>query len=588
MLMKVRIPPLVIICALVFGLIGSATEVQAAKRKRIKIGVLVSLTGSWSTLGKNTVAALQIAAADLKNIRPQYRPSRFRLLVRDTQLDPSRALEAIRDLHKRGVRIVIGPQSSAEVAMIKPFADAHNILVISQGSTASSLAIPGDNIFRFCPNDVREAEAIVALMRHDGVRAIVPLWRNDRGNIGLHDSVQIRFQALGGRMTQGFRYQPATTDFSAAANSVASQIQSLIAAGTNPSAIAVYLAAFDEVVDVFHAAQANPTLSNTAWYGSDGVALSAALIADPVAAAFAVQSGYPNPIFGLPDALRNQWQPIADAVQTRTGITADAFALSTYDALFVVNLALIHATPDKNFGSFKASFVDEASHYHGLTGSTALDAAGDRDNGDFDFWAVRFHGATATWVRTGSYNNGVLTLFSVPTTAIINFDSIDASANPVGGTTLQNYLARYAITISHVTPGSQVVVDDDRRSYGGGVVFASSPHNFLSDYFLNAPNSFTLNLASPADSVNFTRIAGGPFPTIYASWTATALSASGQEISSVSEFSPGDANFPGKTFTLRGPGIAKVRWDSDGFGFAAFSAVLVDDLVLNYPGTGSN
>jgi branched-chain amino acid transport system substrate-binding protein len=217
MLMKVRIPPLVIICALVFGLIGSATEVQAAKRKRIKIGVLVSLTGSWSTLGKNTVAALQIAAADLKNIRPQYRPSRFRLLVRDTQLDPSRALEAIRDLHKRGVRIVIGPQSSAEVAMIKPFADAHNILVISQGSTASSLAIPGDNIFRFCPNDVREAEAIVALMRHDGVRAIVPLWRNDRGNNGLHDSVQIRFQALGGRVTQGFRYQPATTDFSAAA-----------------------------------------------------------------------------------------------------------------------------------------------------------------------------------------------------------------------------------------------------------------------------------------------------------------------------------------------------------------------------------
>src|SRR5262249_51392383 len=32
-LMKVRTPPLVIICALVFGLIGSATEVQAAKRK---------------------------------------------------------------------------------------------------------------------------------------------------------------------------------------------------------------------------------------------------------------------------------------------------------------------------------------------------------------------------------------------------------------------------------------------------------------------------------------------------------------------------------------------------------------------------
>jgi hypothetical protein len=46
-----------------------------------------------------------------------------------------------------------------------------------------------------------------------------------------------------------------------------------------------------------------------------------------------------------------------------------------------------------------------------VTGSTALDAAGDRDNGDFDFWAVRRHNGNYRWVRTGTYNNGVLTLF---------------------------------------------------------------------------------------------------------------------------------------------------------------------------------
>ena len=152
--MKIRVIFRVIVCGLLLALLVPAAEVAAAKssKQRVKIGVLVSLTGSWSSLGKNTVAALRIAAADLENIRPQYRPARFRFLVRDTQLDPEKALDAIRDLDQRGVRIVIGPQSSAEVAKIKPYADAHNILVISQGSTASSLAIPGDNIFRFCPN----------------------------------------------------------------------------------------------------------------------------------------------------------------------------------------------------------------------------------------------------------------------------------------------------------------------------------------------------------------------------------------------------------------------------------------------------
>lgn len=400
-----------VLCGLLLVLVSLVVPVQAGQPKPqpTKIGVLASLTGSWSTLGRNTVAALQIAADRLAN--ETHGRSQFRLVVRDTQLDPAQALDAIRDLNSRGVKIVIGPQSSSEVAMIKPYADANNILVISQGSTASSLAIPNDNIFRFCPNDIREAEAIVALMRHDGIRAIVPLWRNDAGNNGLHDSVQIRFQALGGTVASGFRYEPTTTDFSAATSSVALQIQNLISGGTNPAAIGVYLAAFDEAVDVFHSAQANNTLSNTAWYGSDGVALSAALTDDLSAATFAAHVGYPNPIFGLPDALRNRWQPVADAIEARTGITADAFALSAYDALLVVNNALVHANPQKNFAKFKAAFVNEASHYNGVTGSTALDAAGDRENGDFDFWAVRPQSGRYDWVRVGAYNNGLLTLF---------------------------------------------------------------------------------------------------------------------------------------------------------------------------------
>ena len=411
--MKIRFLLRVVACGLLFALLVPPTKVEAGKTQKqlVKIGVLATLTGSGFSLGRNSVAALQIAARDLKNIGPQYRPVQFRFLVRDTQHDPSRALQAIQDLNARGVKIIIGPQTSSEVAMIRPFADAHNILVISQGSTASSLAIPGDNILRFCPNDRREAEALVALLRHDGIRAIVPLWRNDAGNNGLHDSVQIRFQALGGRVAAGFRYEPTTTNFSAATNSVASQITGLISSGINPSQVAVYLAAFDEAVDVFHSAEGNPTLENTAWYGSDGFALSAALTGDSSAAGFAASVGYPNPIFGLPDALRNRWQPIADEVEARTGITPDAFALSTYDALFVVNLALVHAKPQKNFGHFKAAFVEEAGHYQGVTGSTELDPAGDRLNGDFDFWAVRLRNGTYTWVRVAAYSNGILRFF---------------------------------------------------------------------------------------------------------------------------------------------------------------------------------
>lgn len=384
----------------------------ANSRREFKVGLLVSLTGSWNSLGQNTVAALEIANAQLKAAaKAEHGGYQFKLFVRDTALDPAKALAAIQELDKRGVKIVIGPQSSSEVAMIKPYADAHNILVISQGSTASSLAIAGDNIFRFCPNDKREADAIVALMQHDGIHSIVPLWRNDAGNNGLHDSVKAAFENVGGTFTSGFQYQPTTTDFSAATASVASQIQSLLTAGADPNSVAIYSAAFDEIVEVFHSAAANSVLSSRRWYGSDGVALSAALTGDASAAAFAASVYYPNPTFGLDPALQNLWKPVADAIEARTGIPADAFALSAYDALFVVQQALRATGSLKDFASFKSAFVHAADSYSGVTGSTALDAAGDRLSADFDFWAVRQVNGTFSWIRIGTYANGAITIF---------------------------------------------------------------------------------------------------------------------------------------------------------------------------------
>jgi branched-chain amino acid transport system substrate-binding protein len=305
------------------------------------------------------------------------------------------------------VNVIIGPQSSSEVAMIRTYADEHNIMVISQGSTASTLSIPGDNIFRMCPDDTREATAIVALMWQNGIRTLVPLWRDDTGNQGLHDSVQTDFQNLGGTVTAGYMYEPTTTDFSAAVAAINLQVAGArLSASANT--IGVYLAAFDEVVGVFDTAQADPTLATTAWYGSDGVALSAALTGDSEAAAFATTVGDPNPIFGLQDSLQSQWQPISNQIQAITGIEPDAYALSTYDAMFIVDRAARDSGGTENFRAFKSAFVRVADSYTGITGSTALDAAGDRNAANFDFWEVQLQSSTYSWVRVGGYNNGTL------------------------------------------------------------------------------------------------------------------------------------------------------------------------------------
>jgi branched-chain amino acid transport system substrate-binding protein len=77
------------------------------------------------------------------------------------------------------VRIVIGPATSAAVKAVKDFADENDVLLISHSSTAPSLAIAGDNLFRFVPEDRQQGEAIAKKMWNDGIPIVVPMWRND-------------------------------------------------------------------------------------------------------------------------------------------------------------------------------------------------------------------------------------------------------------------------------------------------------------------------------------------------------------------------------------------------------------------------
>ena len=126
---------------------------------------------------------------------------------------PELAVRELRRLARSGVHVVIGPQSSAEVRAVRAAASSLGVVVVSQGSTAHSLAISGDNVFRVVPDDRREGEALVALLNRDRVKTVVPAWRNDPGNAGLVTSVRSRFRARGGRVSAGVRYATTETAF---------------------------------------------------------------------------------------------------------------------------------------------------------------------------------------------------------------------------------------------------------------------------------------------------------------------------------------------------------------------------------------
>jgi branched-chain amino acid transport system substrate-binding protein len=370
----------------------------------IVIGGLFSLTGDGSSLGIASEAALEIAARDINEEFNALRlPYRVETIVEDTRLTPAVAADKLPLLFAAGASFVIGPQSSAEAGAVREYANAHDIILISQGSTASSLAIPGDNLFRLAPNDKLEGAAMAALIRSDGIDTIVPMWRADAGNTGLRDSTAKSFQALGGKVSGGVSYEPSTTDFQSAVAAVANDVRAAEIA--NPSAkIAIYLASFEEAVSIFDLARFLSSLPNVRWYGGDGVVQSQALLAKPEVAAFAASRFFTAPNVGLDDSLSDRWGPVSAEIESRAGFKPDAYSLSVYDAAWVAALSAVESgnAPDVR----RAAFVRNVQRYLGVTGSLALDAAGDRKSANFDFWTMRDTGTKIEWIRTGQFVGG--------------------------------------------------------------------------------------------------------------------------------------------------------------------------------------
>lgn len=383
------------------GAAGCQDDPVGANAGEVVIGGIFSLTGNWASLGVTSKAAMELAVEDANRYAAGQEIT-FRADVRDTKLDPERALAALDSLRGAGARIIIGPQSSAELAAIKPYVDSHDVIVVSQSSTAGSLAVAGDRIFRFTAADSLEGVASAALMWSDGIRTTIPVWRGDAGNQGLHTSTRAAFAARGGTVSTGVGYSATATSYTATVASIGTQVRAALA--TRPAAeVGVYLAGFDEIAEIFAAAAADSVLASVRWYGADGIAQSGALTANAAAVTFAERVGFPSALFGLDFAARDTWQPVATRIQQRAGSAPDAFALAVYDATWVAAMAYVASPSNVDADSLAARFVQAASVYHGTTGWAALNAAGDRQYADFDFWAIRPSGSGHAWTRVAGY-----------------------------------------------------------------------------------------------------------------------------------------------------------------------------------------
>ncbi|HEU5052910.1 MAG TPA: ABC transporter substrate-binding protein [Hanamia sp.] len=368
----------------------------------VKVGALLSLTGNWSTLGLTSQEAMNLAVKEINDRMEETGCHyRFSVTIFDTKLDTSIAKAAISEAIRNNIRYVIGPQSSSEVKAISDFANANGILVVSQGSTAGSLAIPGDAIFRFCPGDNLQADAIAQAIYGSGRRSLITISTDDVGNLGLQQAIGKSFLSRNGTVDALTPWIGQNSDFSPLLKTLKMKLQQRVKQ-VGPDKVAVYLSSFDIAKELFRQASMDPFFSTVHWYGGDGIALSSELLADADASSFAVATHFQAPTLALPQQVNPSLSTIAEAIKNKTGLTSNAYSLAVYDALWVVaRTVCAFPEPTNDFTKIKDVFQKEANQYYGITGPMYMNAAGDRSKGNFDYWGIVNEGGTYKWKWVG-------------------------------------------------------------------------------------------------------------------------------------------------------------------------------------------
>lgn len=369
----------------------------------VPIGAITPLTGAWSLGGKAIGSALEMAQADVNNYLAQKNSTlRIDLIVEDSKTDPAEAIHALDRLSKKGVKIVIGPVTSATVMAVKDYADRNGIILISPSSTSPDLSIPNDNILRFVPDDSNQGSFIARKMWDDGIRAIVPMWREDTFGAGLANQTKESFKKLGGVVMDEVKYHPYVGHFASSLhrinfiiwNKYLKELGAIVDNATQiygNNRVAVYLISYDEVTPILIHAIYDERLSRVAWYGSDSSARNMQIIRNQDSGEFARAVNFTNPLYSVDSENNKKLQFLESKLENVLHEPGSVpYPALAYDAFWVAAISSEKLMNDSivNAGYLRDVITATAESYDGISGRIGLNENGDRGDSRYDLWTV--------------------------------------------------------------------------------------------------------------------------------------------------------------------------------------------------------
>jgi len=353
-------------------------------RGEIPIGVLMPLSGDFASYGARGRACAELAESDVHNfVKEAGLPVTFKFYYEDTETKADIALEKVKTLAARGVKVVVGLMSSADVRTIKGYADANKIVIITPFSTVAELGVADDYIFRPIPHDDMEGIALAKLVYGQGYTHVAVLQRKDPCDISIGRMFEKKFKEMGGTILTYIEYEPGTSEFSAELDALESVVGPAIET-YGVDKVAVQTLTWEDLAMVYTQAEARNSITlSVRWFGGDAVALSTLILRDvgPIAA----KTGIIAPLYAAPDSTKKA--RLVEYVKEKTGEEPDIYSLIVYDCVWIAVLSVLQSgVYDGEVIQKVAPYV--ADNYFGVSGWTELDELGDRTGLDINFYGV--------------------------------------------------------------------------------------------------------------------------------------------------------------------------------------------------------
>jgi branched-chain amino acid transport system substrate-binding protein len=365
---------------------------------------LFPLTGGLSDYGQNSAEVAKLAASDINEwLEADGKDWRLRLEIDDSQTEGPVALRKMQSWFGEGVMFFAGPQGSGEATECLSFANANQILFVSPSSTSSALAIADDWFYRFCTDDTIQGPAIAGIALAAGVEHLIFGMRGDTWGDGLHAAALGAAGDIGLNVyPETLRYDPLKEDFTTDVALLDGYVSELVADGVALEDIGFCLIAFGEAETFLAQASEYEQLGQIRWFGSDGTANSAAIMANPVAGPFAVAIKFLNTM-NKPSTLveDSQLEYVTEHVKGVLGRNPDSYAYNTYDIVWALAKSIDEAGYDPV--SVKEIFprvTEEHTRKMGASGLIVLNEFGDRSFTDYELWLLN---DDLKWESVGYY-----------------------------------------------------------------------------------------------------------------------------------------------------------------------------------------